>query len=249
MKTAVITGGTRGIGAAIAKAFVDDGFKVVVGARKRTSFVDELGADNARFVEMDVAEQDAHERVIAEAIGWTGQVTTYINNAGVSQWRPIGEVDDSFYTMIMDTNIKGTVWGAKAAAKVLKRGGSIININSLAGKRGSANNSIYCASKFAVTGFTQALAKELGGRGIRVNAVCPVYITTETIIGSLRDERSPAGGGDVQDYLNDFTQAQTALKRLPTGEDVGNACVYLASEKAAAITGQNINVDCGVMPS
>jgi 3-oxoacyl-[acyl-carrier protein] reductase/meso-butanediol dehydrogenase/(S,S)-butanediol dehydrogenase/diacetyl reductase len=118
----------------------------------------------------------------------------------------------------------------------------------LASKRGSANNSVYCASKFGVNGITQSLAKELGSKGIRVNAVCPVYVETSGLIEALDNPEAPSGEQKTSDYLTDFTINQTALKRLPKGTEVADLCVYLASESASAITGQCINVDCGVLP-
>jgi 3-oxoacyl-[acyl-carrier protein] reductase/meso-butanediol dehydrogenase/(S,S)-butanediol dehydrogenase/diacetyl reductase len=149
---------------------------------------------------------------------------------------------------MIDTNLKGTFWGCKVASENLSAGGCIINISSLAGKRGSANNSVYCASKFGVNGLTQALAKELGPRGIRVNAVCPVYIQTKGLVEALSDKRSPTQGEDIESYLEKFAAENAALKRLPTGEEVAEMCLFLASDEASATTGQCINVDCGVLP-
>jgi len=99
-----------------------------------------------------------------------------------------------------------------------------------------------------VNGLTQALAKELGPRGIRVNAVGPVYVETDGLLEALRDPRSPAQGKDVAGYLKEFADTQSALRRLPTGEQVAATCVFLASQAAAAVTAQCINVDCGVLP-
>ena len=136
----------------------------------------------------------------------------------------------------------------KVAAENLSEGGCIINISSIAGKRGSANNSVYCVSKFGVNGLTQALAKELGPKGIRVNAVCPVYIQTKGLMEALGNKRSPTQGKDIDLYLKIFAAENAALKRLPTGDEVAKMCLFLASDKASAITGQCIHVDCGVLP-
>ena len=149
---------------------------------------------------------------------------------------------------MIDTNLKGAFFGCRAAAEHLGKGGCIVNISSLAGKRGSAKNSVYCASKFGVNGITQALAKELGARGIRVNAICPVYVQTDGLLEALEAEDAPPGGVAVDVYLKDFAASQAALKTLPTGEEIGQACLFLASEGSSAITGQCINVDCGVLP-
>jgi len=246
-KTALVTGGTRGIGADVARAFAEAGYTVFVGARTETPAVKDLGP-NAHFVKMDVTKPDDHKGFVQAALDVTGRVDVYVNNAGVSQWRPVEDIDPAFWSMMIETNLSGVFWGMKAAAAVMKAGGAIVNISSLAGKRGSANNSAYCAAKFGVNGLTQSLAKELGSRGIRVNAVCPVYVVTETIVESLKDPHSPAAGQAVDVYLTSFAGSQAALKRLPRGSEVGASCVYLASEGASAITGQCINVDCGVLP-
>lgn len=246
-KTVIITGGNRGIGEAIARAFYSKDYYVLIGAQTDTGLAEKLG-NRARFQKIDVRrERDSHA-LVKMAIKWTGRLDIYINCAGFSGWRPIDEVDEDFWSRMVDINLKGTFWGCKAAAKVLKKNGCIINISSIAGKRGSANNSVYCASKFGVNGITQALAKELGSRGIRVNAVCPVYVKTKGLVEALSDKRSPAQGENVGSYLEKFAAENAALKRLPTGDEVASVCLFLASDAASAITGQCINVDCGVLP-
>ena len=130
----------------------------------------------------------------------------------------------------------------------MQEGASIVNISSLAGKRGSANNAVYCASKFGVNGITQALAKELGPRGIRVNAVCPVYIRTNGLLSALRESQAPPLGKDPADYLRDFASVNAALGRMPQASEVAQVCLFLSSPAASAVTGQCLNVDCGVLP-
>ena len=110
------------------------------------------------------------------------------------------------------------------------------------------NNSAYVASKFGVAGLTQSLAKELGPKGIRVNAVCPVLVKTEGLMEALNDESSPAAG-EPDMFLNNFATTQTALGTLPSASQVADLCIFLSSSHAAAITGQSINVDCGVLPN
>lgn len=246
-KTVIITGGNRGIGAAIARSFYAAGYNVMIGARTGSGSAKALGR-KARYHAADVRNESDHRLLVDRAVDWTGRLDAYINCAGFSEWRPASEVDGDFWDKMIDTNLKGTFWGCKAAADGLAKGGCIINISSLAGKRGSANNSVYCASKFGVNGITQALAKELGPRGIRVNAVCPVYVETAGVLEALKSSRAPSRGRDVRGYLARFASENAALKRLPTGADVGNACLFLASEAASAITGQCVNVDCGVLP-
>lgn len=245
-KSVVITGGNRGIGLDITETFVKDGYFVVVGARQELDLASRFG-DRVCFVPMDVRDEAAHYRLADVAINKTGALDIYINNAGFSEWRPIEKIDEKFFDDLIGTNLKGAFWGCKAAASVMKAGGVIINISSLAGKRGSSNNSAYCATKFGMNGLTQSLAKELGTRGIRVNALCPVLIPTEGLIEALKSPYGPANG-DPLGFISRFAADNAALKRLPTGEEVGSMCLFLASEAASAITGQCMNVDCGVFP-
>ncbi len=246
-KTVIITGGNRGIGENISRAFYDASYHVVIGAQTDTHLAQKLG-DRARFIKIDVRKEQDMDRLLDETISWTGRLDVFINCAGFSGWRPLEEIDERFWNLMIDTNLKGVMFGCKAAAPHLKKDGCIINISSIAGKRGSANNSVYCASKFGVNGITQSLAKELGARGIRVNAVCPVYIATEGLVGALGEAYSPAHGMDIPAYMGKFAQENAALRRLPEGKEIANACLFLASDAASAITGQCINVDCGVLP-
>ncbi len=246
-KTVIVTGGTKGIGAEIARVFYEAGFSVLVSGRHDSGLAKELG-HRARFFKADVRREKDHRALIASALRWTGQVDVYINCAGFSAWKPVLEVTEKFWDQMLDTNLKGTFFGSKAAASCLSAGGVIINISSLAGKRGSSNNSVYCASKFGVIGLTQALAKELGPSGIRVVSVCPVYVQTEGLLKALGDTHSPARGKNVKAYLDKFAEEQTARGVLPTGRNIGETCLFLASSAAGAITGQSLNVDCGVLP-
>jgi len=246
-KTVIITGGTQGIGADIAREFLEAGHNVLIGARHRSGFAEEIH-ELLKFQEIDVQEESGHRLLVQEALDWSGRLDCYINCAGFSRWSPVEEVDETFWNEMLDINLKGTFWGCKVAAEHLKPGGAIINVSSLASKRGSVNNSVYCASKFGVNGITQSLAKELGSRGIRVNAVCPVYVETPGLLDALENPHAPSKDQDTAKYLNEFAESQAALKRLPMGSEVADVCLYLASEAASAVTGQCINVDCGVLP-
>ena len=199
------------------------------------------------FVETNVKLEKDHQNLVQIALDKTGRLDTYINNAGFSAWRSIGDIDEEFLGNVLDTNLKGVFWGCKSALAVMKSGANIVNISSIAGKRGSSNNSAYCASKFGVNAITQSLAKEVGKKNIRVNAVCPVIVLTEGLIEALNKPESPAYG-DIDGFVDNFRKTQAALPELPTGEEIGKSCLFLASDDASAITGQCINVDCGVFP-
>jgi NAD(P)-dependent dehydrogenase (short-subunit alcohol dehydrogenase family) len=246
-KSVLITGGNRGIGLDITRCFVREGYKVYVAARNIYKLQDEFG-ERVVFIKTDVRDYDEVNKAVSRVIEENGKLDCLINNAGFSSWKPIEEIDDVFLSDIIDTNLKGFFWGCKSAAKVMESGASIINISSIAGKRGSANNSAYCATKFGVNGLTQSLAKELGPRNIRVNALCPVLIPTDGLLEALQGQYAPASGKDPFTFIENFAQSNAAFKRLPTGEEVGNMCLFLSSNKASAITGQCINVDCGVFP-
>ncbi len=246
-RTVIVTGGTKGIGGAIARTFHASGSNVMIGARSDNGLAKELG-DRADFFAVDVCKASEQRALVQAAQDWTGRLDVFVNCAGLSAWRPLARVDEEFWQHVIDTNLKGTFFGCQAAAEFLGRGGCIINVSSLAGKRGSVNNSVYCASKFGVNGITQALAKELGPRGIRVNAVCPVYVETEGLLQALASKDAPPSGKNVGAYLHDFAKSNSALGTLPTDDEVARVCLFLASPAASAITGQCINVDCGVLP-
>jgi 3-oxoacyl-[acyl-carrier protein] reductase/meso-butanediol dehydrogenase/(S,S)-butanediol dehydrogenase/diacetyl reductase len=245
-KVAIVTGGNRGIGLGITKRLVYSGYKVFVGARQKPK-LDKVFDDKVFFQYTDVREEEDHIKLIEFAIQKFGSIDCYINNAGYSEWMPIDKIDDDFLSNILNTNLKGAFWGSKAAARYLKKGGSIINISSLAGKRGSSNNSAYVASKFGMNGLTQSLAKELGPKGIRVNAVCPVLIATKGLLKALKTKHAP-GNKNPEEFISNFTTNNSALNRMPKSDEVGDLCVFLASNNASAITGQCINIDCGVLP-
>jgi 3-oxoacyl-[acyl-carrier protein] reductase/meso-butanediol dehydrogenase/(S,S)-butanediol dehydrogenase/diacetyl reductase len=246
MRTAVVTGGGGGIGADIARAFYAEGCQVVIASRSDSGLANELG-ERARFVGCDVRRVADLHATAAAAVAWTGRLDIFVNNAGFSRWRPLDTIDEALWDDMVDTNLKGALFGCQAAARRMGNGGVILNVSSIASKRGTANNSVYCATKFGMNGVTQALAKELGGRGIRVNGVCPVLVSTPGLLEALAEPDAPGAAG-VEAFLEGFAMSQTALRRLPTGSEVAAACVFLASDAASAITGQSMNVDCGVLP-
>jgi len=248
LRTVVITGGSKGIGWEIAQTFARDGYKVISGSRTIREDIPSDISKNIKQLVVDVKNREDHLRLVEAAIEWGDKLDCYINNAGFSEWRSINAIDDNFLTNIFETNLFGYFWGSQAATTALREGGSILNISSLAAKRGTLNNSAYSASKFGVTGLTQSLSKELGPKGIRVNAVCPVLIETPGLMTALDAKYSPVDK-NISSFLENFAQNQSALGRLPTASEVTQLCLFLASEKASGITGQSINIDCGVLPN
>lgn len=246
-RVVLITGGGRGIGASITRAFHDRGDRVVIVSRTDDGLARELGG-RARHIAADVTVSAQVEAAVAQAVEWGGGLGAVVNNAGASAWRPLDAIDDQFWAQMLAVNLTSVLYTCRAASPHLPPGGAIVNVSSLAGKRGSANNTAYCAAKFGVNGLTQSLAKELGPRGIRVNAVCPVYVETAGLREALADPFAPPGGKDIDAYLAEFGGTQAALRRLPRADEIAAACVMLASDAASAVTGQCVNVDCGVLP-
>ncbi len=247
-KTVVITGGNRGIGLGITKVFLKNNYIVIVGSR--SPIVEDLNnfKNSIIHLKIDVKKEDDHIKIAKLAIEKTGRLDCYINNAGYSKWKPIDKIDNLFLSEIIETNLKGVFWGCKAASLYLNsKNRSIINISSIAGKRGSSNNSAYVSTKFGVNGLTQSLSKELGSKKIRVNAVCPVLIKTKGLISALEESDAPGNKGAVN-FIKDFTKSNSPLMRMPIAEEIGEMCLFLSSDSASAITGQCINVDCGVLP-
>jgi NAD(P)-dependent dehydrogenase (short-subunit alcohol dehydrogenase family) len=245
-KTVLITGGNKGIGLSLTEAFNLNKFNVFVGSRSLGD-LQKIDNKNVTHIKTDIRDESQISNLVNLAQEKTGKIDVVINNAGYSEWRPIEEMDNNFLDDILSTNLKSVFFICKHALKSLNKGSSIINISSIAGKRGSANNSAYSATKFGVNAITQSLAKELGPKGIRVNGICPVLIETEGLLNALEKKFAP-GVDDGRDFIKNFCKENSALGHMPSAKDVASLCLFLASDEASSITGQNINLDCGVFP-
>ena len=239
----IITGGNKGIGLEIAEKFLKKNFIVVVGGRTKIN----LKNKNLFFIQCDLTKYSSHEKLAKVAMSKSNYLAGYINNIGISEWRSIEKINEKFLNHMIKINLKSYFWGCKVAKKYMKKFGSIVNISSIAGKRGSKNNSVYCATKFGINGLTQSLAKEFGPKNIRVNAICPVLIKTSGLIRALKKKESPAYK-NVNFFLRKFKIDNVALNDFPTGSDVGELSVFLVSDLSRSITGQCINLDSGVFP-
>jgi len=144
-RAAVVTGGGRGIGASITRAFHEAGYRVVILSRRDSGLAAELGS-RAIHMTCDVTRRSQLEDAMARVAGWAGGLDVLVNNAGVSGWRPIEAIDETFWREMVDTNLTGVLFACQAALPHLRSGSAIVNVSSLAGKRGSANNSAYCAA-------------------------------------------------------------------------------------------------------
>lgn len=250
---AIVTGGARGIGRGIALCLAREGADIVIAdlpatgadAIETASQIEALGR-SALVLHVDVTSEEQTRKMVADTIARFGHIDVLVSNAGVIKVAPVAAMDEATWDLIMDVNVKGTFLGAKAVVPHMmeRRRGRIINISSMAGKTGSAAVSAYCASKFAVIGFTQSLAQELGAFDITVNAICPgeirTYMWDEVLVPAISATRGEGDGGDAFD---NFIQQRVPLLRPQTAEDIGQAAVYLC--KADNITGESINVTGG----
>ena len=207
-QVALITGASSGIGAAIAQAFLREGADLVAVARRgeRLRALQEAAhALNRRclVVEGDVREDETARRAVRAAIDDLGRLDLLVNNAGMAYYKSLAETSPEEYDTMMDTNMRGTFLFTRHVVPVFlaQRSGSIINIASMAGVMGFAGEAVYCATKFAQVGFTQALDRELRPHNIKVGAICPGGVKTEFALGTGRTEASVAASGmlDPQD--------------------------------------------------
>jgi meso-butanediol dehydrogenase / (S,S)-butanediol dehydrogenase / diacetyl reductase len=247
-KRAFVTGGAQGIGRAIADALTRSGVSVAIAdidgeAARRTA--QEIGASSVA-IEVDVRRRASVERAFAEALKRLGGCDICIANAGVSTMQRALELTDEDWDFNFAVNARGIFLTNQIAARhfVAQGAGCIVNTASLAAKVGAPLLAHYSASKFAVLGWTQALARELAPNGVRVNAVCPGFVKTGMQSREIEWE-SRLRNMSAQHVVDDYV-AQTPLGRLEEPEDVADVVVFLCSDKARFMTGQGINVTGGV---
>ena len=240
-KTALVTGASRGIGAAIAKSLAKEGAFVIInynGSKERADAVAaEITADGgkAAVYGCNVSDYSACEKMAKDIMETYGHLDILVNNAGITRDDLLMKMSEEAFDAVIATNLKGTFNTIRHFSRYLlkQRSGTIINLSSVSGILGNAGQANYAASKAGIIGLTKTMARELASRGITVNGIAPGFVDTE-----------------MTQVLSDEVK-EAATKQIPLGhfgkpEDIANMAAYLASEKAAYITGQIISVDGGM---
>jgi 3-oxoacyl-[acyl-carrier protein] reductase len=241
-KVALVTGGSRGLGRAISLKLGSLGAKVVVNYQKNAAAAEEVVAairaqgGEAMAIAGDVSKFDQAQALVKAAIDAYGRLDILVNNAGTTRDNLIAMMKEDDWDVVITTNLKSAWNMCKAVSRPMmkQRYGRIVNITSVSGLAGQGGQSNYSASKAGLIGLTKALAKELGGRNIAVNAVAPGFVPTD--LTSI-----------VPAELQELMLKMTPLGRLGTGEDIANAVAFLASDDASYITGQTLSVDGGMV--
>ena len=243
-KVAIVTGAARGIGAATAKRFVEEGARVLLADRRSDegeALTEALGAshpDAARFVRLDVTSEADWHAAVAAADEAFGGIDVLVNNAGTIRVKPLAETDLDTFRKVLDTNLVGAFLGLRAVTDGMtaRGGGSVVNFSSVQGLEGREHMTAYAASKFGVRGLSKSAAIELGPRGIRVNVVVP---------GPTKTKMTERPGWGDADY--DAAYAGYPLGRMADAREIAEVVVFLASDESAFCTGADYVVDGGVL--
>ena len=241
-KTAIITGGSRGIGKGIVEVFAKHGANVAFTYNSSAESAEAIAADasnegvRVKAYKSNAASFTDCEQLISEVLNDFESIDIVINNAGITKDNLLMRMSEEDFDKVIEVNLKSVFNMTKAVQRTMlkQRNGSIINMSSVVGVKGNAGQTNYAASKAGILGFTKSVALELGSRNIRCNAIAPGFIETE-MTGKL-DEAT------VQSWRDAIP-----LKRGGAPEDIANACVFLASDLSAYVTGQVLNVDGGML--
>lgn len=238
-KTVLVTGGTRGIGRSIVKRLAGAGAKVAFTYRSSKDEADELvaqlGEDRSFAIQANAADAEKAQEAVQAILDAWDRIDVLVVNAGITRDTLMIRMTEEDWDAVIATNLSGAFHVCKAAYRPMmkQRAGSIITISSVVGVMGNAGQVNYAASKAGLIGFTKSLARELGGRGVRANAVAPGYIATD-MTGELTDDQQEA------------LQSQIPLGRIGDPEDIANAVTFLASDASTYITGHVLHVDGGL---
>ncbi len=241
-KVALVTGASKGIGAAIAKHLAAAGASVVVNYSSSKSGADAVVKEiqskggKAVAVQANVSQQADIQRLLAETKKAFGGLDVLVNNAGIYEFAPLSEVTSEHFHKLFDLNVLGLLLTSQEAVKYFPpKGGNIINISSVVATATPANTSVYSATKAAVDAITRSLAQELGPRGVRVNAINPGMVETEGVHAA----------GITESDFRKVVESQTPLGRIGQPQDIAGAAVFLASDEAAWVTAQTLHISGG----
>jgi 3-hydroxybutyrate dehydrogenase len=246
-RTALITGGGRGIGRAIALAFAREGMRIAVAARTAEQ-VEQVAAEignGAIALVCDVSDPQAVARMFSDLRERLGDADILVNNAGVAESATIVNTTDELWHRHLAINLSGTFYCTRAAlpAMLQKGWGRVINIASIAGKTGAPYIAAYSASKHGVMGLTRSIALEVAANGVTVNAICPGYVDTDMVSRGV--ERITSRTGRTAEEALDSLKKMNPQNRLATPEEVAAIALLLASDDGRGINGQGINIDGG----
>lgn len=239
-KTVLVTGGSRGIGAGIARTLAMAGARVAITYSSRPDAAEEVlkglpGHNNHLSLQLDIANEDSVHRCIDQLMSTFERLDGVVNNAGVTRDQLLLRMKTEDFDQVINTNLRGTYLITKSVMKpmIKARGGSIVNITSVIGHSGNAGQANYAASKAGTEGFTRSVAQEVASRGIRLNCVAPGFIVTD-MTGALDDKQK----GQILDSI--------PMRRLGQTEDVAQAVLFLLSDSSSYMTGQTLHVNGGM---
>jgi sorbitol-6-phosphate 2-dehydrogenase len=252
-KTAIVTGGAQGLGQAISFRLAREGCNVVVADINDDGIQETEREIQGQFgmktlgVKTDVTKDDQVAQLVDTAVSTFGKLDIMVSNAGILIAQPVDEFPPEKWMKVMEVNLFGYFLCVKHAARVMKpqKSGSIIQINSKSGKKGSYKNSAYAASKFGGIGLTQSAALELAEFGVRVNAVCPGNMLDSPLWVDSLFKQYARTRGMTEEAVRQYYIDQVPMKRGCTYDDVCNTVVFLASDQSSYMTGQAINVTGG----
>jgi acetoin reductase-like protein len=248
-KAALVTGGARGIGFAIAQRFADGGASVAVLALHEESATRAAEQIGGVPLAGDVADEESMAGAVEQAVAAFGRLDVMVNNAGTIAIAPVVETSVETWDRVLEVNLRGVFLGCREAARRMIEqggGGRIINGSSGAGRRGNARIGAYAASKFGVIGLTQSLAVELAPHGITVNAYCPGHVTSTPMWDEI-DAAATSRSGEPPGSAKRAAEGEPPLGRAGRPEEVAAAVAYLASDEAAFVTGEAILIDGGLV--
>ena len=243
MKTVLITGGSRGIGKAVAIKFAENGYQIIINYVSDKTDTEQLkkellqaGASDILLIKADVSNSEDVKNMVKESIEKFEKIDVLVNNAGITKDNLLMRMSEEEFDKVIQINLKGTYLVTKEVTRYMmkKKKGSIVNLASVVGVAGNAGQCNYAASKAGIIGFTKSVAKELASRNIRANAVAPGFIETD-MTNVLKDE--------IKENIN----SQIPLKRMGTAREVAELVYFLGEDASSYITAQVINVDGGMI--